>query len=79
MAKREMICPFSGGSCRNCALYIGRHYYRCYYRNYRGYVTHGEKEERDNVVDKPVTVYKADDYIMPETKNGVFDPYLVPL
>lgn len=42
MAKEDMICPFSGELCRECALYRGRHYYLCFSKKYRG---HLEKSE----------------------------------
>ena len=38
MARKEMICPFSEKLCRDCALYIGRHYFLCYKPGYKGYV-----------------------------------------
>ena len=38
MAKEEMICPFSGKLCRECALYRGRHYYLCFSKKYRGHL-----------------------------------------
>lgn len=38
MAKREMLCPFSDRLCKNCSLYIGKHYFLCYKPGYRGYI-----------------------------------------
>jgi hypothetical protein len=38
VAKAEMICPFSGELCKECALYRGRHYYLCFCKSYRGYL-----------------------------------------
>ena len=38
MAKEDMICPFSGKLCRECAIYRGRHYYLCFNKKYRGYI-----------------------------------------
>jgi len=38
MAKEEMLCPFSGKLCRECALYRGRHYYLCFNKKYRGHL-----------------------------------------
>lgn len=35
MAKEEMLCPFTGQLCRECALYRGRHYYLCFSQKYR--------------------------------------------
>jgi hypothetical protein len=45
MAKEEMICPFTGQLCRECALYRGRHYFLCFSKKYRG---HLERPERGN-------------------------------
>lgn len=36
MAKHNMVCPFSGTACKECAVYRGRHYYLCYSAAYRG-------------------------------------------
>jgi hypothetical protein len=36
MAKEEMLCPFNGRLCRECALYRGRHYFLCFSKKYRG-------------------------------------------
>jgi len=36
MAKKKMMCPFSGVGCKECTLYRGRHYFLCYSRKYRG-------------------------------------------
>jgi hypothetical protein len=38
MAKTKMLCPFSGDLCKNCSVYRGRHYYLCFYGNYRGHL-----------------------------------------
>jgi hypothetical protein len=43
MAKRKMICPFSGVLCVECPQYRGRHYYLCFAEKYRGYME--DKEE----------------------------------
>jgi hypothetical protein len=39
MAKRSVICPFSGGICKECPVYRGRHYYLCFCEKYRGYLS----------------------------------------
>ena len=36
MAKKKMICPFSGKLCRECSMFRGRHYFLCFDRKYRG-------------------------------------------
>jgi hypothetical protein len=46
MAKEDMICPFSGQLCRECALYRGRHYYLCFSKKYRGHLAKTEKATR---------------------------------
>ena len=38
MAKIGMICPFSGGLCKECPLYRGRHYFLCFCEKYRGHL-----------------------------------------
>jgi hypothetical protein len=47
LAKREMLCPFSDKLCKNCSLYIGRHYFLCYKPSYRGHIKHtGRRVEK---------------------------------
>jgi hypothetical protein len=52
MAKANMLCPFSGGLCRDCPLYRGRHFYLCFCTKYRGHLTQAGKTppafRRDN-------------------------------
>ena len=43
MSKIKMMCPFSGMPCRECPAYLGRHYYLCFSREYRGYLGQGEE------------------------------------
>jgi hypothetical protein len=43
MAKKRMLCPFSGRLCKDCPLYRGRHYYLCFNEKYRGCLVKGEK------------------------------------
>lgn len=42
MAKKDMLCPFSGELCQECPQYRGRHYYLCFSRNYRGHLANDE-------------------------------------
>ena len=78
MAKREMMCPFSGDLCKNCALYIGRHYYRCFFENYRGYVCH--PKHNDEIDSYHGSDDNPDlDFEMPETETEVLDPFTVVL
>jgi hypothetical protein len=30
MATARMVCPFSKRGCRQCGVFLGRHYYLCY-------------------------------------------------
>ncbi|NIM58056.1 MAG: hypothetical protein GTO16_03805 [Candidatus Aminicenantes bacterium] len=50
MAKKKMLCPFSGELCRECPQYRGRHYYLCYCKEYRGYLGIPEHQTRQKVV-----------------------------
>lgn len=45
MAKKKMLCPFSGELCRECPQYRGRHYYLCFCKEYRGYLGTPEKQD----------------------------------
>jgi len=36
MAKHKILCPITGTTCIECAVYRGRHYYLCYSKAYRG-------------------------------------------
>jgi hypothetical protein len=38
VAKKEMLCPFSGRVCEECPLYRGRHYFLCFCEHYRGHL-----------------------------------------
>jgi len=39
MAKKIMLCPFSGVLCKDCPAYRGRHYYLCFCQKYRGHLS----------------------------------------
>jgi hypothetical protein len=43
VARAEMICPFSGKLCKECAIYRGRHYFLCFNKKYRGYLENAEE------------------------------------
>lgn len=47
MAKKPMVCPFSKKLCRECSFYVGRHYYLCFFREYKGYLGYQMEEESD--------------------------------
>ena len=46
MAKKKMLCPFSGKLCRECPQYRGRHYYLCFSTKYRGYLGGGKESAK---------------------------------
>ena len=79
MAKEDMICPFSGKLCRECALYRGRHYYLCFSRKYRGYI---EKSGSVSKVSVPISagVNSRSRFEMPPIKTtSTIDPFTFPL
>ena len=67
MAKRKMICPFSGELCVECPQYRGRHYYLCFAKRYRGYLGDKKESSVDVSLRSGATAgYKAaDDYRLP--------------
>ncbi|HJX03481.1 MAG TPA: hypothetical protein VJ488_02860 [Dehalococcoidia bacterium] len=67
MAKAEMKCPFSGKMCRNCSVYIGRHYFLCFKPKYRGYVL--------NRIKKNGILKKTKNYRIPGIKTKSIDPF----
>ena len=79
MAKEDMICPFSGKLCKECAIYRGRHYYLCFCKQYRGYV---EKSEPVGKVSASISagVNSGSRFEFPfiETKRTI-DPFTLPL
>ena len=79
MAKAEMICPFSGKLCKECAVYRGRHYYLCFSKKYRGYV---EKSGLVSKVGTPISagVNSSSRFEMPSIKTtSTIDPFTLPL
>ena len=42
MAKTKVLCPFSKKLCKDCPLFIGRHYHLCDKTKYKGYL--GDKK-----------------------------------
>lgn len=62
MAKREMVCPFSDKACKNCSLYIGRHYLLCDNSNYRGHVKNGNNKGKS----KYTKSYLKNDFSVPK-------------
>lgn len=43
MAKVKMMCPLSGKTCKDCAIYRGRHYFLCFSGEYKGRVADAEE------------------------------------
>ena len=79
MAKAEMICPFSGKLCKECALYRGRHYYLCFCKQYRGYV---KQTGRVSKVSAPISsgVNPSSRFEMPSIRTtSAIDPFTTPL
>jgi hypothetical protein len=66
VAKKQMKCVFSRRQCKNCSLYIGRHYYLCY----QGNQTNGKIKK-----DLPVGTRSGDNFEVPQLKLKVFDPF----
>jgi hypothetical protein len=73
LAKKEMLCPFSDRICKNCSVYIGRHYLLCNKAGYRGNKGRGtsntEGENHDSRKPVKITVPELE-YI------EELDPYL---
>ena len=52
MAKGRMLCPFSKKTCRQCGVFLGRHYYLCYDPEFRSELSLWSKGKW-SVVDDP--------------------------
>jgi hypothetical protein len=78
MAKEDMLCPFTGKLCRECALYRGRHYYLCFNKKYRG---HLEKSEGATKGTNPGTseVKHDEHFEAPVKMPGAIDPFKKPM
>jgi hypothetical protein len=66
VAKKQMKCVFSKRQCKNCSLYIGRHYYLCYY----GDPANGKVKK-----DIPIGTRSGSDFEIPQLNHEVFDPF----
>ncbi len=53
MAKVKMICPFSGNTCKDCAIYRARHYFLCFSGEYRGHVADAEEPTKTSTALSP--------------------------
>jgi hypothetical protein len=77
MAKREMICPFSGRLCEECPLYRGRHYFMCFCDRYRG---HLNDTAGNGGTDKPLAagLWSAEIFEFPGIKpRSAIDPFVM--
>jgi len=70
MAKEATLCPISGKACRNCPLYIGRHYFICYARSRRA----GPEQVVKVQLEQPAAVKARGKFKLP-AQTG-FDPFL---
>jgi hypothetical protein len=69
MAKTRMMCPFSGGICKDCPVYRGRHYYLCFCEKYRRCLPEAIK-------DLPVSKKNSNGkFEMPSLPASKKDPY----
>jgi hypothetical protein len=77
MAKKEMICPFSGRVCEECPLYRGRHYFLCFCDQYRG---HLNKTNDNGGTAKPLAdgLWCMERFEFPQIKpRSAIDPFLM--
>jgi hypothetical protein len=78
MAKEDMLCPFSGKLCRECALYRGRHYYLCFSKKYRGHLEN--PGEAANGTNPSTSEAEYDEHFEPLTKMpSAIDPFKTPM
>ena len=77
MAKRKMICPFSDRLCKDCALYRGRHYYLCFCKEYRGYLSETMEATRtsthSNQMQRPSNKFEMP-YVI---HTSAIDPFII--
>jgi hypothetical protein len=73
MAKESMVCPISGRACRNCGLFIGRHYFLCYAKS--------RSQSPERVVKlqtgKPAALKASGKFELPDATG--FDPFIAQL
>jgi hypothetical protein len=75
MAKEQMLCPFNGQLCRECALYRGRHYFLCFNKKYRGHLEMPDKGTNSTAAESdPVEPVWA-----PAEMPSAVDPFQTPL
>ena len=78
MAKKNMICPFTGKLCRDCAIYRGRHYYLCFSKKYRGYLGEpgGDNSSNNSDTSEAERVIQIQ---VPVKMSSAIDPFISPL
>jgi hypothetical protein len=74
LAKKEMVCPFLGGLCKNCAIYIGRHYYLFDSTKYRGYIGR-RKAVRKARTHHAFRAKPKNNFKIPVIKTEALDPF----
>jgi hypothetical protein len=76
VAKEKMMCPFSGGLCKECALYRGRHYYLCFYEKYRGYLGEPGESAKQNPSFVPGTRSNGSFEMPSIIRTSAMDPFV---
>jgi len=70
MAKADMLCPFTNGSCKECALYRGRHYYLSFCRQYRDYLSESEENRKLDTIHNSVSFEIIGNWLPPWISSG---------
>ncbi len=70
MAKETMVCPISSKACKNCCLFIGRHYFMCYARSRHP----GPERVVRLQTPRPAAVRARGKFALPASTG--FDPFL---
>jgi hypothetical protein len=73
MAKETMVCPISGRACKNCCLFIGRHYFMCYAKSR----SHGPERVIKIQTEQPVDLNVRGKFELPDATG--FDPFVAQL
>jgi hypothetical protein len=70
MAKTEMLCPFNGKLCDECAFYRGRHYYLSFCEHYRGYIGESRVKARPGADNHVLNIETFDRLLGPWSGRG---------
>ena len=77
LAKIEMLCPFSGGLCKECPQYRGRHYYLCFCQKYRGYLGNsGQRSGKIRVKKRKSREFEMPPVLAPSPKWLVLNEFV---